>query len=266
MPRSATRAKPQADCDRERSGYLLRRREAPLSARLRSPAQRLLRVAASAARSFSIDVGRARADEVRVGQLPLLAGDGACRAGPVPWSLRAISAATSISRPGRRTPRARPTTMLALVGGRLHVGPPGGRLWRRPSTRNTAASAAAVRPSRRRSGRVNCDRRLGRNVLPAANLAQPAQHLLEAGEAGFDLARSCRAVSAAGQGAIMMLSAAGSSVGQARAAARPAPSSCQTSSVMNGIIGCNSRSSVSSVWASTRCAVGRAAGVLQAAP
>ena len=34
---------------------------------------------------------------------------------------------------------------------------------------------------------------------------------------------------------------------------------------MNGIIGCSSRSSVSSVWASTRWAVGRAAGVLQPA-
>ena len=42
-------------------------------------------------------------------------------------------------------------------------------------------------------------------------------------------------------------------------------SNCQTSSVTNGIIGCSSRKSVSSVWASTRWAVGRAAGSLRRA-
>ena len=35
---------------------------------------------------------------------------------------------------------------------------------------------------------------------------------------------------------------------------RDSPSSCQTSSVRNGIIGCNSRKSVSSAWVNTRWA------------
>ena len=41
------------------------------------------------------------------------------------------------------------------------------------------------------------------------------------------------------------------------------PNSCQISSVMNGTIGCNSRTSVSSTWAKIRCAAGRDAAVLQ---
>ena len=69
---------------------------------------------------------------------------------------------------------------------RLHGPVP--RRWpsRRPSRRNTAPSAEQLR--RRGVGlHGEMNRRLGRNVLPAANLAQAAEHLLEPGEAGFDL-------------------------------------------------------------------------------
>ena len=66
-------------------------------------------------------------------------------------------------------------------------------------------------------------------------------------------------VSATGQGAMQMLSGGFgvAAARQGRGSGATFANSCQTSSVRNGIIGCNSRSSTSSAWASTRCAVCR---------
>ena len=87
------------------------------------------------------------------------------------------------------------------------------------------------------ASRRRIQRRLGRKVLPAANLAQAPQHFLKPREACFVSAVLPRR-SAAGQGAIITLSAGGTWRGQAPAACAAALSNCQISSVMNGITGC----------------------------
>ena len=101
-----------------------------------------------------------------------------------------------------------------------------------------------------------------RNVLPLANFADGAEHRLEIGEL---LLRSSRPAAPCRRRAMARCkrsrqprrsrSAATARLAQAARSARPVASSCQTSSVRNGIIGCSSRSSTSSAWASTRWAV-----------
>jgi hypothetical protein len=60
------------------------------------------------------------------------------------------------------------------------------------------------------------------------------------------ISASCRETSATGQAATITLGLAAAGSGKPRSDATR-PSSCQTSSVMNGIIGCSSRSRTSSV-------------------
>ena len=110
------------------------------------------------------------------------------RASPASACCLAISASTSIS-----SARSTKTSMPGQghVGAQrpaaATVGPQAGRPARRPSTRSTAPSArssSAVSASQRTANSICV---FGRHVLPAADLADRPQHLLEPGEPGLDL-------------------------------------------------------------------------------
>ena len=138
---------------------------------------------AKASRSFWTTSAGA-ADEARVGELLRFAA-----MKPSSFStpcFLAISARRRSARPDRRRPPCPSSVTLALSGGAVTSGPQAvaRALAIDAKYGSIGRSSSAVAASQRTE---KSSRRLRRHVLPAADVAHRAQHLLEPGEVGLDL-------------------------------------------------------------------------------